>query len=111
MLEKLLKLISQNYEKNAGVTLPLAYDPVQKAASFPLLSAYLGLTLAIGSLLALHFLPQLKEATLITLGFWAAATVFYLLHGGIGKAKIDLKDQEIEFDGDASTSSNNGEKQ
>lgn len=98
MLEKLLKLVSQNYQKNDGATLPLAYDPVQKAASFPLFAAYVALILAALSIIAVHFVPQLKEATLITLGFWATATVFYLLHGGIGKAKIDLKNDDIELD-------------
>lgn len=98
MLEKLIKLISLNYEKNAGATLPLAYDPVQRGASFPLLSAYVALVIAVSSVVALHFFPALKEVTLVAIGFWALATVFYLLHGGIGKAKIDLKNDDIELD-------------
>lgn len=98
MLEKLRNLLNASYDKNEGQIVPLAYDPVQKAASFPLFAAYIALILAGSSVVALHFLPQLKEATLITLGFWATATVFYLLHGGIGKAKIDLKNDDIELD-------------
>jgi hypothetical protein len=104
MLEKLLKsLLSGSYDKDLGQVVPLVYDPDKKKASFTLLSAYVSLTLALASVIALHFSEQFKSATLITLGFWAAATTFYLLHGGISKAKIDLKDQEVELDTDPNT--------
>lgn len=82
--------------KYLGLKLPHAYDPVTGQPSFRLLCAYVGLILAVISLVALHFNSSLLVATITTLCFWVLAMIFYMIKK-LTSAKIDLDDRSISL--------------
>ena len=84
-----------------GLKLPHAYDPVTKQASFRLLIAYISFILATGSVLALHFHPELLIATSVSIGFFSLCMIFYMLKK-LQSAKIDLDDKEISLNAENS---------
>lgn len=84
--------------RDYGLTLWLAYDPVSQKASVTLLMAYISFILAVGSVVALHF-SNLLSGTLAALALFVISTIFYLIRS-LSKAKIDLDDKSFELEGE-----------
>lgn len=85
---------------DSGIHFPYAYDPVEAKPSITLLFPYVTFILAVISLIALHFRPELLTATLTSIAFWGIAVVFYRLRK-IDKLKFNLRDQSVEVGGDS----------
>jgi hypothetical protein len=84
---------------STGMYLPMAYDPVNQKPSVTLLFPYVTFTLAVASVIALHFNEKLMNASIVSIVFWTVSTIFYLFRT-LTKAKIDLDDKSIELEGD-----------
>jgi amino acid permease len=94
-LKKLLEFWSKR-----GMFLPMAYDGDKKGPSVTLLAFYLGIFVATGSVIAVHFREGLMTACSMALLYFGMTFVFYKLRR-LDKVKVDLDDKEIELDGDS----------
>ena len=93
MLEKLKASLDE------GIHFPYAFDPVTKLPSITLLFPYVTFVLAVISLVALHFKPELLTATLTSIAFWGIAVVFYRMRK-IDKLKFNASTGAVEVDSD-----------
>jgi uncharacterized membrane protein YfcA len=90
----LKKLLSQ--AANSGIKFPHAFDPATKTPSFRLMCAYVSFLLCAASVGSLHIHEHLV-ASWTSIGLFCICMVFYVLKS-LTKAKIDLKDAEIELE-------------
>lgn len=82
--------------RDYGISLPLAYDPVSQKASFTLLVAWVGFWIsAIGNII-LWFRADIVTAALINILFSGLMIVFYLIRS-ITKAKFDIENKSFEL--------------
>lgn len=79
-----------------GLPLPHAYDAAQKRPSFRLLAAYGSFLLTMGSLITLHFHPEMVIASAMSILFFAVCMIFYMLRR-LDSARIDLDDKEFSL--------------
>ena len=91
--------LRSTYERWAtkGIHLPFIYDPTNNKPSITLFFPYASFTVALASVIALHFKPALFIATSVSITFWVLSTILYMIRK-INKAKFDLDDKSIELD-------------
>ena len=82
-----------------GIAWPFIIDPVHKHPNPALLFVCITFSLAIVSVIALHFKLDIIIATLTSLMFWVVAMIFYVI-GPLKKAKFDLDDKSVELEND-----------
>lgn len=80
-----------------GLKFPFAYDPTEKKPSITLLTYYIALYMAIGSLIWIHFRPESLIPTSLTILFWTLSYIFYRIRK-LDKAKVSLEDKSIELE-------------
>jgi hypothetical protein len=83
-----------------GLKLPFVWDSAADKPSVSLMFAYITFVMAAISVVSLHFFPSFLIPTGVSIGFWAAATVFYMLRK-ISKASFDLSSQSFSVEGDS----------
>lgn len=103
MFKKLKQWMDDN--RDFGVTVWTAYDPVRQRASVTLFMAYISFILAVISLITLHFKPSLIMATTMAFIFHFVCVVFYLMRE-INKAKFDLDDKSFSLESDEKKNDN-----
>lgn len=82
-----------------GIKLPFAYDAESGKPSITLLFYWITWSLAVISLIVLHFGKVAISATAMSLGFVLTAFIMYRLRK-LDKVKIDVKNQSVELDDD-----------
>lgn len=97
----MLKALKNFFNKSAteGMKVPFVYDGDSQKPSVTLLFAYVTFILAVISVICLHFWKELITASATSIIFWIVSVVFYRLRR-LDKAKINIKDQSIELDGE-----------
>lgn len=81
-----------------GLTLWYAYDPISQKPSVTLFMAYISFILACASLIALQFALVSVVATGMAFVFNVLMVVFYLIRT-LNKAKIDIENKSLELEG------------
>lgn len=94
MFKKFLSWLEEN--RDYGVTVFLAYDPISQKPSITLLMAYVSFLLAIGSTILLHA-QSLLMGTIASLMLATIMTIFYLIRS-LNKAKINLEEKSFELE-------------
>ncbi len=94
MFKKFLSWLEEN--RDYGVTVFLAYDPISQKPSITLLMAYVSFLLAIGSTVLLHA-QSLLMGTIASLMLATIMTIFYLIRS-LNKAKINLEEKSFELE-------------
>jgi hypothetical protein len=84
-----------------GLKLPFMFDPVEKKPSVTLVFPYVTFAMACGSVLALHFFQGLLTATMVSIGFWAAATILYMIRK-VNKMKVNFTDKSMDIENNES---------
>lgn len=94
-----MKFLKELFYKmsHEGLHLPFVKDPVSEKPSVTLLSLYICFCFTVISLILLHFSSRLMIATGFTMMAWVLSYVMYRIRH-LDKFRIDLDDQEIEFD-------------
>jgi len=88
-----------------GLRWPYLHDPITKKPSVSLMFPYITFVMAAISVILLHIWPTMIIATSISIMFWGASMVFYMLRK-LSKAKFDLDSRSFELDsGDSSEDS------
>lgn len=93
-----------------GLKLPYAFNPETEKPSITLLTLYIATFVMFGSVLALHFVSAILQATFTTILIWTLAYVFYRLRR-LDSFKIDLDDGEIELNSGEKDSTEKEEKE
>ena len=86
-----------------GLYFPFLHDPTTNKPSVTLLFLYVTFLNMLGSVIALHFLSNLMSATLVSVGVWALAMVFYRMRR-IDDLNVNLKTGSVEVKGDGKDS-------
>ena len=94
MFKKFLKWMEEN--RDYGMTLWLAYDPVSQKASITLLMAYISFILACIGNIIIWFKADPLLASLVNILFCSLMVVFYMIRS-INKAKFDLESKSFEI--------------
>lgn len=94
MFKKFLSWLEEN--RDYGVTVFLAYDPISQKPSITLLMAYVSFLLAIGSTILLHA-QSLLMGTIASIMLATITTIFYLIRS-LNKAKINLEEKSFELE-------------
>lgn len=95
MFKKFLKWVEEN--RDYGITVFLAYDPVSEKASITLFMTYVSFLLSIVSLGMLHFDEKLLMATSMSFLLTFMMVIFYLIRS-INKANINFKEQSVSLE-------------
>ena len=94
MFKKFISWLEEN--RDYGVTVFLAYDPISQKPSITLLMTYVSFLLAIGSTVLLHA-QSLLMGTIASLMLATIMTIFYLIRS-LNKAKINLEEKSFELE-------------
>lgn len=95
MFKKFLKWIEEN--RDYGITVFLAYDPISEKASITLFMSYISFLLSIISLGMLHFNEKLLMATGMSFLLTFMMVIFYLIRS-INKANINFKERSVSLE-------------
>ncbi len=94
MFNKFLKWMEEN--RDYGLTVFLAYDPISQKPSITLLMTYVSFILSVVSVVLLHFQSLLMGAV-AALTMMTITTIFYLIRS-LNKAKINLEEKSFELE-------------
>ena len=94
MFKKFIAWLEEN--RDYGVTVFLAYDPISQKPSITLLMAYVSFLLAVGSTILLHA-QSLLMGTIASITLATITTIFYLIRS-LNKAKINLEEKSFELE-------------
>jgi hypothetical protein len=97
MLKKIKDYLKRCHD--AGFYVPYFHDPVSNKPSVTMTFAYITFVLACISVIMLHRDSTNLSATWTAIGFWASATVLYMIRE-INKLKVDLDDREVSINED-----------
>ena len=94
MWEKLCKWIDENREY--GITLFYAYDPISQKPSITLFMAYVSFIIAIAAGIYSLFFPSSLIGTFALMTFAIVYTILYMVRS-INKAKFNLQEKSFEL--------------
>ena len=94
MFESFKKWLDENREY--GLTLWYAYDPITKKPSITLFMSYCSFLLSIVAGIATLFFPQLVVPAIAIYTFTTVMVILYMIRA-ITKAKFDLDDKSFEI--------------
>jgi hypothetical protein len=83
-----------------GFYVPYFHDPVSDSPSITITFAYVAFVLACVSVVRLHFDSTNLSAAWTSIGFWASATVLYMIRK-INKLNIDVDDRKLSINDDS----------
>lgn len=95
MFENIKKWFEDNRE--FGLTLWYAYDPISKKPSITLLMAYLSFMVALIAGIISVFYPSTLLGTFALMTFAIVYTILYMIRS-LNKAKFDLDDKSFELE-------------
>jgi hypothetical protein len=82
-----------------GFYVPYFHDPVSSSPSITITFAYVSFVLACVSIIRLHFDPTNLSAAWTSIGFWAAATILYMIRK-INKLNVDVSAKKFSINED-----------